>query len=271
MLMATAVTDNNQVGFERRPVEGFSPDPLHLAQGGAAYVGDTSLFGFTSPIRGSRYRIGADLVSGSLTFATVTADARTYLFTRPPILPRRAPVTLAARVLHFGRYGEDSSNGRLNPLFLGNPQLIRGYGSRSFDITTSAQFDDYLSSLFGNRIGVASIEARLPLFGVPQLGLISFPYLPTELVFFADAGFAWGETPYFIGIDEATGQQTEYTYGRAFGDQEPVYSAGVSARINLLGAIIVEPYYALPFSRWDDDGDLNPGKGVFGFNLAPGW
>ncbi len=106
---------------------------------------------------------------------------------------------------------------------------------------------------------------------MPQLGLISFPYLPTELVFFADAGFAWGETPYRIGIDQTTGQATAFTYGRPFGDQEPVFSAGVSARVNLLGALIVEPYYAFPFSRWAADGDLARGKGVFGFNISPGW
>ena len=264
-------TESGNLIQERRPVEGFSPDPLHLGQGGVAYVGDTSLFGFTSPIRGSRYRLGADLVSGSLTFATVTADARKYVFARLPGLPRRVPVTFAARALHFGRYGGDASTGRLNPLFIGNPQLVRGYGSRSFDIQSTAQFDDYLSSLFGTKIGVASVEARLPLLGVPQLGLITFPYLPTELVFFADAGFAWGESPYFVGFNEQTGQSTVYTYGRSFENQEPVFSAGVSTRINLLGALIIEPYYALPFSRWGADGDLNKGRGVFGFNLSPGW
>ncbi|MEM0962304.1 MAG: BamA/TamA family outer membrane protein [Bacteroidota bacterium] len=266
---AVFATEGGGLAVERRDLEGSVPEPLNLVEGGAAYVGDTSLFGFTSPIRGSRYRIGGDIVTGTLTFASATVDARHYQFVRTPFLPRRAPVTLAVRALHFGRYGSDAERGQLSPLFLGNPQLVRGYGARSFDISTSTQFDDYLSSLFGNRIGVASVEARIPLLGVPQLGLIPFPYLPTELVFFGDAGFAWGESPYFRGLS-ADGP-VEFTYGRAFGDQEPIFSAGVSARINLLGALIIEPYYALPFSRWDDDGDLSPGRGVFGFNLAPGW
>ena len=263
--------DGGGLGLERRELDGVSFQPLHLGQGGAAYVGDTSLFGFTSPIRGTRYRFGGNLTAGSLMFGSVTADARHYQFVRPSFLPRRVPVTLAARVLHFGRYGSDADSGRLNPLYLGNPQLVRGYSARSFEIQTNDQFDDYLSSLFGNRIAVASAEVRLPLLGVPQLGLINFPYLPTELVFFADAGFAWGETPYRVGLDPTTGQPTEFTYGRSFSDQEPVYSAGVSARVNLLGAIIVEPYYAFPFARYDDDGDLSAGRGVFGFNIAPGW
>ncbi|WP_412062173.1 BamA/TamA family outer membrane protein [Rubrivirga sp. IMCC45206] len=263
------LTDGGNLALERRELES-NLDPLHLGQGGVAYVGDTSLFGFTSPIRGSRYRVGADVTAGSLTFATVTADARHYQFVRAPGFPRRVPLTLAVRALHFGRYGNDASSGRLSPIFIGNPQLIRGYSSRSFDINTNEQFDDYVSSLFGNRVGVASAEVRLPLLGVPQLGLISFPYLPTELVFFADAGIAWGQSPYFRGIT-SEGQEITLTYGRELKNQEPVLSAGVSARINLLGAIIIEPYYALPFSRWDTDGDLSPGQGVFGFNISPGW
>ena len=125
---------------------------------------------------------------------------------------------------------------------------------------------------------MASAEVRFPLLGVPQLGLISFPYLPTELVFFGDAGFAWGEAPYF-GISGPTVDQTAelecdvqvVCYGQSFSDQKPVFSAGVSARVNLLGAIIIEPYYAFPFSRWGDGGDLAPGRGILGFNIAPGW
>ena len=294
---AFVARDNGAVVVERRELEGVTRQALNLVEGGVAYVGDTSLFGFTSPIRGSRYRLGADVVTGTLTFVSVTADARHYEFVRTPFLPRRAPVTLAARVFHYGRYSADDT-GRLSALFLGNPQFVRGYSSRSFDINTEDQFDDYLSSLFGNKIGVASVEARIPLLGVPQLGLISFPYLPTELVFFGDAGFAWGESPYLRRFNQtATSCEVEgsFCYGRAFEDQEPVFSAGVSARINILGAIIVEPYYAFPFSRWAEDeplldengapvldagglpvmrrvsGDLAPGRGVFGFNISPGW
>ena len=269
------VTPSGNIGIERRELDSFQIDPLHLAQGGVAYVGDTSLFGFTSPIRGSRYRLGLDAVTGSLTFASVTADARTYLFTRPPVLPRRAPVTLAARLLHFGRYGADAESGRLAPILLGNPQLIRGYNPRSFD--TNDTFSAFIDRIYGSRLAVASAEVRLPLLGVSQLGLLNFPYLPTELVFFGDAGFSWGEAPYF-GISgvpvEGSPRECDVDvvcYGRAFGDQKPIFSAGVSTRINLLGAIIVEPYYAFPFSRWGDDGDLDPGQGIFGFNIAPGW
>ena len=47
-------------------------------------------------------------------------------------------------------------------------------------------------------------------------------------------------------------------------DRIPVFSTGVSARVNFLGYLIFEAYYAHPFQR--------PGKGwVWGFQLAPGW
>ena len=44
----------------------------------------------------------------------------------------------------------------------------------------------------------------------------------------------------------------------------PVVSTGVSARMNVLGFMILEAYYAYPWQR--------PDKGWhWGFNMAPGW
>jgi hypothetical protein len=42
-------------------------------------------------------------------------------------------------------------------------------------------------------------------------------------------------------------------------------STGLSLRVNLLGAMIIEAYYALP---WRGD---RFEKGAFGLNFAPGW
>ncbi len=258
-------------------------EPINLGEAGVAFVGDTSFFGFTSPIRGGRYRFGLDATVGTLDFLTTTADVRRYVMARPGFLPRRVPLTLAARGVHIGRYGAGARDGQLTPIYLGNGQLVRGYSSRSYDFDTQGQYDEYLATMFGSKVAIASVEARLPLLGVQQLGLLNFPYLPTELAFFADAGFAWGAAPYF-GIGRAPTQEeidrldedgdvcnVATCYGRSFGEQQPVFSAGVSARVNVLGAIIVEPYYAFPFSRWGDGGDLATGRGVFGFNISPGW
>ncbi len=103
-----------------------SAPPLNLGQASAALVYDTSLFGATSPIRGTRYRLELSQSAGSLTYSGVLADARTYL------MPFR-PYTFALRGLYFGRFGTDAEDGRLPTLFLGYPQLVRGYDSTSFE------------------------------------------------------------------------------------------------------------------------------------------
>lgn len=242
---------------------------LNFAEAGTAFVGDYSFFGFTSPVRGARYRFGVDGTFGSLNFATVTADYRRYTFLRPPGFPDRLPLTLAVRGLHYGRYGADAADDRLNPLYLGYGTLVRGYASGSFD--SDAAYGDFLDRLYGSRLGVASVELRIPFLGVPQYGLIAFPYLPTELSLFADAGVAWGQTDRLriFGLGDGI--------GRSFEDaiQEPVLSVGASARINVLGALILEPYYALPLSRFSEldpvTGEERGAFGVFGFNIAPGW
>ena len=97
------------------------------------------------------------------------------------------------------------------------------------------------------------MEFRIPLFGTKQLGLLNVPFLPLEISPFIDAGVAWrqGETPRFRFDQNTT-------------DRVPVFSTGVTARVNVLGYAVLEVFYAHPFQR--------PGRGnVFGFQLAPGW
>jgi hypothetical protein len=248
------VVDGNSIQGDRRDLDIDIPT-RHLAEIGAAYVGDYSFFGFTSPVRGGRYRFGVDGTAGSLNYLTATADYRRYLFV-PPFF------TLAARGLHYGRYGPDADSGDLFPLFLGYGTLVRGY--RLGSIETQADFEALEDQLYGSRIGVASVELRVPFLGTSEFGLINFPYFPTELTLFADAGMAWGKTgDRFSSFNPTTGEIN--TLGRSFGDQTPIYSAGGAARVNILGALILEFYYAFPFSR--DDGVTS----VFGVNLSPGW
>ena len=102
---------------------------------------------------------------------------------------------------------------------------------------------------------MASAEIRLPLLGTEALGLLNFPYLPTELTLFSDAGLAWneGDNPFDL-----------LTFERTSSKRVPVVSVGTSARFNLLGYMVFEIFYAYPFQR--------PEKGAhFGFQLAPGW
>jgi Omp85 superfamily domain/WD40-like Beta Propeller Repeat len=224
---------------------------LTFATGSAALVGDNSFFGFTSPVAGGRYRVEVSPYVGSLSYETALADFRRYFFMRP--------LTVAFRGLHYGRYGTDSQNDRLGPLFVGQPTLIRGYDPNSFSpdecqaVPGSTDQCPQYTRLSGSRIAVANAELRIPLFGTDQLGLIRFPFLPTEISPFFDAGVAW-----------SGGDPASFRFDRTTSDRVPVFSTGVSARINLLGFAVAEVYWAHPFQR--------PGRSSYiGFQLAPGW
>jgi Tol biopolymer transport system component len=228
-----------------------APESLRLYQGSAALVGDSSFFGFTSPVRGRRYRLEVEPTFGDLEFQTLLGDYRRYFFFRP--------VTLAARGLHLGRYGSDAESNRLAPLFVGEETLVRGYGFGSFDgsecsevpgdPTACPEFD----RLVGSRMGIINLELRLPLFGTEELGLVELPFFPTELSAFVDVGVAWDSE-----------RSPDLRFERDSIDRVPVVSAGVAARILLGGFAVVQVYAAKPFQRPDEDW-------VTGFLIAPGW
>lgn len=241
------VVVGNQV-VQRQRTDTTSPPGYTFGTATAALVGDNSFFGYTSPVSGGRYRIEVGPTFGRLNFATALVDMRRYLFMRP--------VTLAFRGLHYGRYGRDAE--LLQPLYLGQGTLVRGYQANSFSLgectrtagqDTCPEFD----RLIGTRIGVVNAELRIPLMGMRDLALIPNSFLPLELAPFVDAGVAW-----------TAGSSPSLVLARASSKRIPVTSAGISLRANLLGYVILEGYYARPFQR-------NTRGGVFGFNLSPGW
>ncbi len=238
-------------GWQRQVEEIPSRDALYMFQGSVAYVGDYSFFGFTSPVSGGRYRFQVSPMLGSSSFVSVLGDYRRYHFFNP--------FTFAWRAMHTGNYGA-SQNEIFATQYLGYwyyPAFVRGYSISSMapgECTPSesgscAEAD----RLVGTRAALASAEIRFPFLGTDQFGLINFPYLPTELSLFADAGLAWT-------AEEAP----VIAFRRESSDRIPVVSVGASARVNLLGALVFEIYYAYPFQR--------PQKGAhFGMLLTPGW
>jgi Tol biopolymer transport system component len=228
-----------------------APPGLGLWQGTVAYAVDYSQFGFTSPVAGGRERVELDPTVGSLVYTTAMIDYRKYFLFRP--------FTLAFRGFTYGRYGRDADSPQLSLLYVGDPYFIRGYSSNSYaayqctTVIYGASNCAAYTRLLGSSIAVINAEFRIPLFGVPQFGLINFPYLPTELAPFFDGGLAWskGMPPNITLNPNATGQI-------------PVFSAGLSVRTNILGYLITEFYIAHPFQT--------PGtKTQFGFQLLPGW
>jgi dipeptidyl aminopeptidase/acylaminoacyl peptidase len=253
--------------------------PVWFAEPSVAIVGDNSFAAFTSPVQGERFRLQYTYTAGSVNYQTATADYRRYFFMRP--------FSFAVRGLALGRYGKGGEDVNTTwPIYLGEETLIRGYGYGSFtsDECTSTSSTTNSSSgcpaferLFGSKVVVANAEFRIPLFGTEGFGLVNFPFLPTEVSPFFDAGVSYtneqGPNLRFArSADDipancnnaVSGAEAQLQSFYPCTDRIPVFSTGVSFRFNLMGYAILEAYAAHPFQR--------PKKNwVWGFQLAPGW
>jgi len=265
------ITVRDRFGREVDPTAvtggGGLPDPFYLSQVGLAYVGDFSSSGLTSPLQGGRYRFQITPQFGSRNFVSFLADYRRYIY--------REPFTFAFRALHRGNYGATKSgfSGEFGDLFvretLGDPYqlaFVRGYSFSSIFNERACQIDRSqceIEHLYGTRVALGSAEIRLPLLGPEVLGLSTFEYVPTDLVLFADAGVAWTDENFDSPALRTTVPELQDPTVGGQVTAKPVTSAGLSARVNLLGAIVFEAFYARTFQRnqpWD-----------FGLILRPGW
>ncbi len=219
---------------------------LTLGTFSTALVSDTSSFGATSPVQGERYRVEASPTVGSINFTNVLADYRRYFM---PV----SFYTIAARAMHFGRYGSGGEDPRLFPLYVGYPDFVRGYDVNSFtgaDCVPNATSDCPLfDRLTGSRMLVGNLEFRFPL--LRPFGASSRMYgpVPVEVALFADGGVTWnsGERPSIFG-----------------GTRDGVSSAGVALRVNFFGFAVGEFDFVRPFQR--------ASRGwLFQFNLLPGF
>jgi Tol biopolymer transport system component len=239
--------------------------PFVIQQVNSGLVGDNTVFGITSPLQGFRYRLGAEQYFGDYNFTALNVDLRKY--------NRYKPVTIAARLYSYMRVGKDES--ALYPLYIGYPYLIRGYESGNVDVTGNIGF----SELSGSRMAVGNFEVRIPFTGPEKLALVKSGLLFSDLNFFVDAGMAWygGNTIKMSRTDADKINVVDENGNVILGSDNqplkmfdpnvrvPVFSAGVSLRVNLFGAMILEPYYAIPFQKTKSK------IGTFGLNFAPGW
>jgi Tol biopolymer transport system component len=168
--------------LEEAQTESSGGAPATVAEFGAALVGDTTAFGPTGPLLGSRFRVELTPAVGDMVYTSVLADYRRY------VMPAR-PYTLAMRVLHSGRYGSDGHDARLLPAFLGSRSFVRGHGFDARDCRP-AQEEWCGGELLGTRMVVANLELRFPLLGIASRQL-SYGRFPLDAFVFADGGVAW--------------------------------------------------------------------------------
>ena len=213
-----------------------------------ALVSDNTLFGYTGPIYGRRYRFGVTPAVGQFRWIGVLGDYRRYdaiLFSY---------LTIATRLTANLSYGRDADSLQK---YLGYSDLIRGYDNQSFAITNdncpfSGQNAQRCNRLLGSKVVFGNIELRFPIVRPSISSTIPIP--PIEGAFFYDAGTTW-----------FSGQKVEF---RKDSQDNPanvrslLTSYGVGVRINLFNYVILRWDYAIPQN--------SPGRhGFWQFSLYP--
>jgi len=235
---------NRLISEEERDIS--EPEDIDIFPLTAGYVGDSAFFGFTSPVKGTRFKFEIEPVFGTLSFFDILTDCRKYFFS--------PYATFAVRLFHFGHYGKDSEDERLSTLFVGQPYFVRGYELDTFSPGRGNNEESQrLDTLIGNKIGVLNLELRFPVLGTEEYGYINVQYVPVELALFLDGGAAW-----------VKGDLPELKFSEEPDERVPVFSYGGASRINLFGAAVFQIYYAYPFQH--------PGeKGHWGLLIGSGW
>ncbi|PPK88634.1 WD40 repeat protein [Neolewinella xylanilytica] len=247
-----------QVNAQPERREDLEQESFNLYNGGVALVGDNASFGLTAPIKGHRFRIGVDQYAGRYDFTAVNTDYRQYLWF--------GKGALAFRALHFGRYGEGGQD--LYPLYVGSPWYMRGLNANDA-INTLENNGRNINELLGSKVLVSNLELRIPFTGPKQIALIKSGILFSDLNLFVDAGMAFTDFAQFSGPEYTLDKNGEILTGPD-GEPylvrpgvQPIFTAGVSTRVNVFGQIVVEPYLARPL--------IDGGRWSFGVNLLPGW
>jgi len=171
---------------------------------GFSYVYDTILWGFLSPITGTRYRLNVfgtpKLGRDGLSFVNITGDYRTYL--------RLGQMTsLAFRFSGGGSFGPNPQkfivggvDYWINPTFEGgyipldNPEdyifLQTGLPLRGYNY----------NARIGSRYALFNMEFRYPLFAFLQAGPLPLGLQSLGGAFFFDAGSAWDNEQDFVAF-----------------------------------------------------------------------
>jgi outer membrane protein assembly factor BamA len=243
----------------------------------AALVFDNSLFGWTGPIYGRRYRLQMSRTIGNFGFTEGLLDFRNYM-------NYKQSVVFATRFTALTRFGRDADR---FAVYWGGPYYVRGYDANSFELdgdectrSRNLSTEESLSpcpvrdQLIGSSAAFMNLELRVPIIKELQIGFLgSFP--PVDLVTFFDGGLAWDEEICLRAsiqdprnCDPASARNVKVVWNRK-ADQdpylfrEPLYSYGAGLRLNIFYTVL-RLDYTIPHNRPDR------GKtGVFSLSFGP--
>jgi len=209
---------------------------LNYASVNVAYVSDNTLFGYTGPIFGRRYRLQIEPTLGSYQWIEYLADYRRY----DPILFNF--LTVATRVTTSLQVGRDE--GRF-PKYIGRSEFIRGYDRENYlsggcnsGVLINAS-DCSAVRLLGSRVALANAELRFPLVRRFELGLLPIALPPLDGLVFYDVGLAWSR-------GQSVSLQRPAEEEETLNTRYPLSSYGLGLRLNLFGFAILRWDYAWP-------------------------
>ncbi|MFI5229235.1 MAG: hypothetical protein ACHQWU_09215 [Gemmatimonadales bacterium] len=222
---------------------GYSVDSTHRDQsldyidGQLALVSDNTLFGYTGPIMGRRYRAQVSPVVGSYYWTQFLADYRRY----DPIIFNY--LTLATRLYGDVSIGKDET---AFPKYIARPDFVRGYDRNSTfylscPVIGANPTNCSAVQLLGSRVAVANAELRFPLVRRVELGFLPMDLPPVDGLFFYDAGLAWSR-----GQSVYAARPSNYDVSK---QRYPLRSYGFGLRLNLFNYAIVRWDYAIPLDQ----------------------
>ncbi|HZF66897.1 MAG TPA: hypothetical protein VEZ47_02550 [Gemmatirosa sp.] len=205
-----------------------------------AFVRDDALFGYTSPIMGSRLRLSVEPQVGTWRWVDYVLDYRRY----DPVLFNF--LTIATRFSAAVTAGRDEGQ---VPKYIGRPDLMRGYNrdplAQGCGSPAATERLCAGQQLLGSRVAFANAEVRFPVVRRLDLGALPIALPPIDGLVFYDVGVAWtGQS--------RDGQPTQrLSAGRPDAydltqQRFPLRSYGYGVRFNLFGFMIVRWDYAWP-------------------------
>ncbi len=222
----------------------------NFASPSLAYVSDNTLFGYTAPVIGRRYRFQVSPSVGNLRWVEYLADYRRY----DPIIFNT--ITIATRLMTSASVGRDEAS---FPKYIGRPEYVRGYDGANFSGYECTGYIGGSSSceteqLVGSRIAVFNAEVRFPLIRRFDLGNLPIGLPPIEGLVFYDMGLAW-----YKGQTISLSQPADYDLNL---QRYPLRSYGAGIRVNLFNLAILKWDYAIPLDKPER-------KGIWTFSLGP--